>query len=180
VDYLSLDAVRDLVDGDSHIVSYASSKINPCTELLLDRVESSSGQCIRFVMEADLRAGVQRSSLPYKVHDAKAALLVNGEALFHSNLLDHGVIVRSRFEEDSERMFWIFAGCGRPGSIAARKLVFDNGWDGALWKALAPSLKSKSFAVIFSVQCDRANSEIGALERLEVIPLVQTRRAVPD
>ena len=174
VDYLSREGVRDLVDGDSHIVSYASSKINPCTELLLDRVESSSGQCIRFVMEADLRAGVHHSRLPNKVPDARAALFVNGEELYHSNSLDHGVIVRSRFDDDSERMYWIFAGCGRPGSIAARKLVFDNCWDGALWTSLAPSLRSKSFAVIFSVQCDRPNSDqLGTLERLQVIPLVR-------
>lgn len=168
-DYVSPTAVSRMVSGSDHIVSYASSKINKCTESLLRKVEQQYGVTLRFVMEKDLRNGRRRSRLPDFSKNEHAALLWNDQAYYHDDALDHAIIVRARLPAESSRTCWILAGCGRSGSVAARQLVFEGGWDDQLWRSLGRGWKKRSFIALVSVAHDRPRHKLKALERLEIV-----------
>jgi len=44
-------------------------------------------------------------------------------------------------------MWWVVAGNGRPGSVAARKLVFDPDWSDVLWSRLRGA-RERSFVAV--------------------------------
>ncbi len=167
-DYVDEEDIRNLVQGPKNIISYASSKINKCTELILRVLYKDYGVDVAFLLETDLRRGRRDSQLPKLDEAERAALIWKGRSLYHDDQSDHGLIVRAS-PKNSMKTWWVFAGCGRPGSVAARKLVFEREWDARFWKAVADRWKRSSFIACFTVQHDRKRtSELGELERLEI------------
>ncbi len=164
---VSGDLLRGLLNGDDSVISYGSSKINKCTEMMLEHLSARAGQAIRFVLEEDLRSGKRESNFPTDEKAKRAALIWRGTQLFHDDNTDYAIVMRLI---EKSKIWWLFAGCGRPGSVAARKLVFEPDWSRFLWDDLGTRWKRSSFVARVTVQHDRKNRpEFVAFQDLETL-----------
>jgi len=148
VDRTSRRSVRAYVNGAWNIISYASSKINVGTALILDRIERERRLCLRFVFEHDLKRGRKRSSFPNYRKGVQVAILFQDAEFRYAETEDHGLILRVLPTTGPKRTWWVLAGCGRPGSVAARRLVLDAEWRDYLWPSIR---KESSFVALFRV-----------------------------
>lgn len=170
-DYPSND-ITAILNSKVNVISYASSKINICTKEMLERIEASYPSIqLRFVSEAALRKGQLNSIFSHDeavLKQQRAALLWNGRHLYHDNRIDHGIILRLQ-QSNPLRRWIIVAGCGRPASVAASQLLFDD-TSKDLWSSLSSGWETRSFVIVFSVAHRREEepSYIGRIEKLNV------------
>ena len=151
IEYIKDNEVKSFTLGQRNLISYGSSKINKCTAIMLEHLRNQYDLNVRFVLESDLKRGITQSQLPND-EGGRVALLSQNEQLRFDDQIDHGIIVRANPYPGDERVWWIFAGCGRPGSVAARDLIFDPDWQSVFWPALVGHGELKSFVAVFSVQ----------------------------
>lgn len=141
--------IHRLLKESRNLISYASSKINPCTEYMLEELNERLGLDLRFIYESDI-GREKRSTFTRTRERDRAALIFRGTALKFrqesSEGHDYGILFRYCFPD---KQWLIFAGCSRPGSVAAGKLVFDREFGEALWSR--PDLQEplRSFLCIF-------------------------------
>ncbi len=152
--------VNELVDGRYNLVSYASGKINKCTQLMLKRMSREYRMHLSFVGPGGRRAGSTGSRS--RGRRARMALEWGRQRLPYKRDVDHGIVARVRPGQLDKRVWWVFAGCGRPGSVAARRLVFDPQWSDVLWPAIGragKSTKGTCFIALFSVRYNKRCSD---------------------
>lgn len=161
-----------------NIVSYASSKINPCTENILEGLNRRLDLGVRFVYQADAASGKQRSVFTPDRKGERVALLFRGRVLEYSeNAMrtegrDYGIVIRVRPSRRDNRLWVVFAGCGRPASVASWLLVFDDARGRPLWRRLRSAGPLRSFAAAFEVRYTPAkNTEPTAIRILDVVNL---------
>ena len=147
-DYLVERDWQALVDGAENLVSYASSKINPVTDLILRRLESTYDTNLRFVFEDDLAAARAESTFPDASPSRRVSLIVKDKVLAYLKDRDHGLVLRARATPGAGKHWWIVAGCGRPGSVAAYRLLFDSAWAAVLWPRITSRLPDAFYAIV--------------------------------
>jgi hypothetical protein len=157
-DYLKKKDLIEFLDKEYNIITYASSKINPCTFRVLTALERQYAIRMRFVYQKDILAGKSSSAFTTTPdQDERLALLWNDDGpRFYGDGEDYGLIIRANPKPGDRRIWWVLAGAGRPGSIAARKLVFDTTWSDVLWSKVKDI---KSFACLFKVRYRRSATD---------------------
>ena len=158
-DLLRPSTIARLVDGPVNLISYASSRINPCTKTMLAHLEKEYGLTLRFVA-ADGSGGVN-GDLSGRILGVSSGVgfTWQEETFVHEqDHRDYGIIVRAHPALHDPRVWWIFAGCSRPGSVAARKLIFERTWAEYLVKKIGKN-NWESFAAVFSVDYDPQSSD---------------------
>lgn len=136
-----------------NVISYASSKINPCTEAMLQELNQRLGLDLWFIYESEAERKPSRTVFTRARQHERAALMLGGKVLNYketkSTGYDHGVLLRYRFPANDGRQWIIFAGCSRPASVAARKIVFDRAFGEPLWASSDLPEPLQSFACVF-------------------------------
>jgi hypothetical protein len=151
--------LRDLLAANANLISYASSKINPCTKMILSQLDRQYGHILRFAsVDKRGRVNMNRGFRNPKASD-KVALVWQSQITKHVKTeIDYGLIVKAHPAPKDPRVWFVFAGCSRPGSVAARKLVCDPEWS----KALFDKMKGEgtdSFVTVYSVEYDDHSSD---------------------
>jgi hypothetical protein len=149
----------NLVKGDDSLISYASSKINPVTDQMLRRLETTYKTTLRFVFQDDLKKGLAESRFPDFDKSRRVSLLLKDATLTHEAGKDYGLLVRAPEAPKASKTWWIVAGCGRPGSAAVYQTLFDLSWQEILWPRLSLRLPDAFYAVI-AVEYDPAFSDM--------------------
>lgn len=158
IDYLKSAYWRTLLDGPDNLISYASSKINPVTDLVLRALEEAYSLSLRFVFEDDLSAGRPESTFPDPSAARRVALVWKGTPHNYSESQDYGLLIRARSNPESNKCWWIVAGCGRPGSVAAQRFLFEPEWSKMLWGRFTPG-PPNSFVAVFRVSYEKKASD---------------------
>jgi len=166
--------IHDLVRQRRNLVTYASSKINPCTEDMLEILNPLLGLDIRFVYERDV-GHKQRSTFTHKRRGERAALVFRGKAYKSAEVdsqgRDYGILLKYRFPKEGGRQWIVFAGSSQAGSVATRLLVFDREFGQQLWAH--PGLKEplESFLCVFEMSYNPPKH--AEPKRIEVIEICQ-------
>lgn len=170
--------LSSLLTAQVNLVSYASSKINPCTEAILERLNRRYGLGLRFLYQQDAADGKSRSVFSKSRENERVALSFQGRVLKYqenkSNTRghDHGILIRARPSRRDARLWIVFAGCGRNASVAARLLVFDAKVGHALWARLRRAGTLGFFAAVFRTRYSPRNNAVPiAIEIIDIVDL---------
>lgn len=146
--------IHELVTLQKNLVTYASSKINPCADDILEEMNRLHGLDLRFLYEKDVGRQV-RSTFTSNRKSERISLVFGGKPHkseeVGSSGRDYGILLRYRFPEENGRQWIIFAGSSRTGSVAARLLVFDREFGQQLWTDHRLREPLESFLAVFEV-----------------------------
>jgi TIR domain len=148
LEYLEPPELKSLMDGPDDVITYASSKINVVTDQVLRQIESAYKLNLRFVFEDDLVKGLRDSSFPDFTPARRVALVLKDATLKYGIGKDYGLLVRAPIMPRASKVCWVVAGCGRPGSSAVYRALFDPSWKDVLWPRLSPKLPTAFYAVL--------------------------------
>lgn len=172
------DSLPKLLTDQVNLVSYGSSKINPCTEALLENLDRRFSLDIRFVYQQDASSGKQRSVFSLDRQMERVGLHFQGRVLtYRENASktrgqDYGVLVRARPTRRDKRLWIIFAGCGRNASVASRLLVFDAQRGDPLWRRLRRAGPLGCFLAVFETRyLPKKNTEPKDIRLIDVVHL---------
>lgn len=170
--------VIGLLDQQTNIVAYASSKLNSCTGAILERLDRRYKLGVRFMYVNDVAAKKTKSIFSEAREGERVCLSFQGrilryrETLQTNRGLDYGVLLRARPSKSDDRLWIVFAGCGRPASVASRLLVFDESIGRPLWRRLKAIGPLTSFATVFEVRYSpKDNTQPSKIRILAVVPL---------
>jgi hypothetical protein len=148
LEYLDPPELSELMHGSDSILTYASSKINVVTDSVLRQMESAYGLTLRFVFEDDLAKGLRESAFPDATPSRRVALVLKDAILKYGAGKDYGLLLRAPVRAKATKLCWVVAGCGRPGSSAVYRALFDHSWNDVLWPRLTPKLPPAFYAVV--------------------------------